>query len=188
MFIDWALTKNNYGEVLATDEYHKAVVEKMKSSKGEKILYYDEFNAPTHATALDFLINKYDWNTKSTNFEQETGEYTFVDFARDNKGKTVTVKYNKYKTPFQAVITGEVEEVSSGKDELGNYQYVGVQVKSSTGKLLTVNPFFEIEGDVVGKEKLTNTSNLIRTTNQQPLPPKPNQSTEEGTDVTCPIP
>ncbi len=97
-----------------------------------------------------------------TNFEQETGEYTFVDFARDNKGKTVTVKYDKYKTPFQAVITGEVEEVSSGKDELGKYQYVGVQVKSSTGKLLTANPFFEIKGDIVGKEKLTNNSNLIR--------------------------
>lgn len=62
MFIDWIVEDLNYDEPLATKEYRTAVIEKIKSSKQEKILYYDEFNRPTHATALDYLINKYDWN------------------------------------------------------------------------------------------------------------------------------
>lgn len=88
--------------------------------------------------------------------------YTYEDFARDNKGVEVLVQYDKYKTPFKAVITGEVEEVGSGTDKDGNYKYVDIQVKSSTGKLLTVNPFYEISGDIKNKERLTNDSNLIR--------------------------
>jgi len=30
--------------------------------KGKPILYYKELGEPSHATALDYLINKYDWN------------------------------------------------------------------------------------------------------------------------------
>ena len=38
--------------------------EQLKSGKlkGKPILYYKELKEPSHATALDYLINKYDWN------------------------------------------------------------------------------------------------------------------------------
>jgi ribonuclease HI len=95
---------------------------------------------------------------------QKNIKYTYQDFANDNKGIKVLVQYDKYEKPFEALITGEVEEVGSGNDENGNYKYVGVQVKSNTGKLLTVNPFFEITGNVKNQDKLTNESNVIRET------------------------
>jgi hypothetical protein len=36
---------------------------KLGSLKGKTIQYYAELNEPSHATALDYLINKYDWST-----------------------------------------------------------------------------------------------------------------------------
>jgi len=33
--------------------------------KNKPIFYYKELGQPSHATALDYLINKYDWNTKN---------------------------------------------------------------------------------------------------------------------------
>ena len=35
--------------------------------KGKPILYYKELGEPSHATALDYLINKYDWNKQQPN-------------------------------------------------------------------------------------------------------------------------
>ena len=34
--------------------------------KGKVIQYYAELNEPSHATALDYLINKYDWSQPTT--------------------------------------------------------------------------------------------------------------------------
>ena len=185
-YIDWIINDDFYTEDNNGRFYNNIQIErrnwireqlKLGKLKGVKLHYANtaakKSNEPSHANALDYLINKYDWNTKSTNEKQQQpstnqeGVYTFIDFARDNKGKSVSIKYDKYKTPFQAVITGEVEVEISGSDALGEYEYVGVQVRSNTGKLLTANPFHEIEGDIVGKEKLTNTSNLIRINKKQ---------------------
>ena len=33
---------------------------KIPELKGKQILYYDELGEPSHATALDYLINEYD--------------------------------------------------------------------------------------------------------------------------------
>ena len=41
--------------------------EQLKSGKhkGKPILYYKELGEPSHATALDYLINKYNWDTST---------------------------------------------------------------------------------------------------------------------------
>jgi intein/homing endonuclease len=163
-YIDW-LTTDKFNNV--KPERRAFILETLKSGKlkGRKLQYYAELNQPSHATALDYLINQYNWNTEiqpETQPSSKSQNYTYQDFAEDNKGKTVKVQYEKYKTPFTAVITGKVVEVSSGKDEKGAFKYVGVEVKSSTGKLLTVNPFYEITGDIINVNKLTDDSNLIR--------------------------
>ena len=46
------------------DPHYKWIREQCKSGalKGRNILYYTELNEPSHATALDFLINGFDWN------------------------------------------------------------------------------------------------------------------------------
>jgi hypothetical protein len=66
MFIDWIITGNNYNEPNATPEFRNQLISDFKSGKwkGNTILYYKELGRPSHATALDYLINKYDWNTK----------------------------------------------------------------------------------------------------------------------------
>jgi hypothetical protein len=62
----------NYIDWLITDKFKDIKPErrawilnqlKLGSLKGKTIQYYAELNEPSHATALDYLINKYDWST-----------------------------------------------------------------------------------------------------------------------------
>lgn len=55
------------------------VREQLKSGilKGKPIVYYKELGEPSHATALDYLINKYDWNTLSQ--QSNTTQQPVVD-------------------------------------------------------------------------------------------------------------
>ena len=61
----------NYIDWLITDKFKDIKPErrawilnqlKLGSLKGKTIQYYAELNEPSHATALDYLINKYDWS------------------------------------------------------------------------------------------------------------------------------
>jgi hypothetical protein len=63
-FIEWMITGNNFNNNNATEEYRQAIIKDIKSGKLKKasILYYEEKGYATHATALDYLINEYDWN------------------------------------------------------------------------------------------------------------------------------
>jgi hypothetical protein len=63
-FIHWMITGDNMGNTQATPEYRQAIINDIKSGKlkGSSILYYQEKDYATHATALDYLINEYDWN------------------------------------------------------------------------------------------------------------------------------
>ena len=63
-FIHWMITGDNMGVTTAAEEYRQAIINDIKSGKLKKasILYYEEKGYATHATALDYLINKYDWN------------------------------------------------------------------------------------------------------------------------------
>lgn len=50
---------------------------KSEKHKGKTILYYKELGEPSHATALDYLINKYNWNTTNK---------TINIYSTDNNG------------------------------------------------------------------------------------------------------
>ena len=56
-FTDWVINSK--------DERANWIREQLKSGelKGKSILYYKELREPSHATALDYLINKYNWET-----------------------------------------------------------------------------------------------------------------------------
>ncbi|MCB1712490.1 MAG: hypothetical protein KDH96_08465, partial [Candidatus Riesia sp.] len=60
-YIDWVINSQ--------DTRAKWVREQLKSGnlKGKPILYYTELNEPSHANALDYLINQYDWGNQQTN-------------------------------------------------------------------------------------------------------------------------
>lgn len=67
-FIEWMVTGNNFGNSNATEEYRQAIIKDIKSGKlkNSSILYYEEKGYATHATALDYLINQYDWSQPAT--------------------------------------------------------------------------------------------------------------------------
>ena len=56
MFYEWLTTGTNHGEVLATDEYRNAIINKLLSVDKPEILYYKELSHPSHATVLGYLI------------------------------------------------------------------------------------------------------------------------------------
>ena len=68
MFVDWMVTGNNAGETNATEAYRQALINDFKSGKwkGSTILYYKELNRPSHATAIDYFANKYNWNSEKS--------------------------------------------------------------------------------------------------------------------------
>lgn len=56
MFYEWLTIGTNHGEVLATDEYRNAIINKLLSINKPEILYYKELGHPSHATVLGYLI------------------------------------------------------------------------------------------------------------------------------------
>ena len=74
-FINWIITGENYGEENATEEYREALIQDFKSGywKNAVIFYYEEKGYATHATALDYLINEYNWNEPTQVTKQPKG-------------------------------------------------------------------------------------------------------------------
>ena len=76
-FIKWMITGDNQGNNNATEEYRQAIIKDIKSGKlkGSSILYYEEKHYATHATALDYLINKYEWNKEQSSSQEQWNTY-----------------------------------------------------------------------------------------------------------------
>ena len=72
-YIDWVITGKTNEYVFIgiqpekLEEQREWILEQLKSGKLKElpILYYTKLGEPSHATALDYLINKYDWNKQS---------------------------------------------------------------------------------------------------------------------------
>jgi hypothetical protein len=62
-FISW-LTGEKHTDKL--QDYRQAIINKIPELKNNPIYYYKDLGEPSHATALDYLINKYDWSIKQT--------------------------------------------------------------------------------------------------------------------------
>jgi hypothetical protein len=99
-FIHWMITGDNMGVTEATPEYRQAIIDDIKNGKlkNRPIIYYQEKGYATHATALDYLINEYNWNQPTTPTVSEgieinskqTGlgnDLTNVHFATNGKSK-----------------------------------------------------------------------------------------------------
>jgi len=73
-YTDWVINSK--------DNRANWIREQLKSGKlkGQPILYYKELGEPSHATALDYLINKYNWN----NTESQKNNYTWSRYSENN--------------------------------------------------------------------------------------------------------
>lgn len=65
-YIEWVIN--------SSDERAVWIREVLKSGKlkGKPIIYYKELGEPSHANALDYLINQYDWGNEDTADNQDT--------------------------------------------------------------------------------------------------------------------
>ncbi|WP_288981986.1 hypothetical protein [uncultured Flavobacterium sp.] len=114
-YIDWVLNSK--------DARAKWVREQLKSGnlKGKQILYYTELNEPSHATALDYLINKYDWNTESTSTPNQE-----VDTPTAKIGETTTKVKGKFTATKTVISDNTVLSVHTNNDtgEVTKSEYV----------------------------------------------------------------
>jgi hypothetical protein len=84
-FIHWMITGDNMGNDKAAPEYRQAIINDIQSGRitNSPILYYQEKGFATHATALDYLINKYEWGKPAakavTNSNVEQVQFNGVD-------------------------------------------------------------------------------------------------------------
>ena len=129
-FIEWLTTGNNFGveTILLGGKNYKLsdlrneYINIIKKSKGEKILYYRELGRPSHATALDYLINKYDWGVSSKP-EQTVAKKPVETISKPGP---VAVKIFKWNRPsaeigsdadvaMRKIATGSIVEFKSDK-------------------------------------------------------------------------
>ena len=92
-FTSW-LTGEKHTDKL--QDYRQAIINKIPEFKNNPIYYYKELGEPSHATALDYLINKYDWNKQS-------------------KSQTTVSNFQGYKGGFEDIGKGTPE--GDGKDK-----------------------------------------------------------------------
>jgi ribA/ribD-fused uncharacterized protein len=100
-FIEWMVTGNNFGNINATEEYRQAIIKDIKSGKlkNGSILYYQEKGYATHATALDYLINQYDWSQPTQPSTNSINIYS----TDDNGFKNLS---NLLNGPVKATVNG----------------------------------------------------------------------------------
>ena len=67
-FTSW-LTGEKHTDKL--QDYRQAIINKIPELKNNSIYYYKELGEPSHATALDYLINKYDWSKEGFKENQQ---------------------------------------------------------------------------------------------------------------------
>jgi len=91
-YIDWLIT-DKFKDVNPQRREWILGILKSGQLKGRQIQYYAELNEPSHATALNYLINKYDWNQPSTQ-----APVSAQPIVTDIKAEDITFKSNKLET------------------------------------------------------------------------------------------
>jgi ribA/ribD-fused uncharacterized protein len=89
-YIDW-LTTDKFKNV--KPERRKWILDILKSGqlKNRPIQYYAELKEPSHTTALDYLINKYDWNKQP---ESQTGvKYSIKELKQNSNIEKDAIKF-----------------------------------------------------------------------------------------------
>ena len=149
-FIHWMITGDNMGTEAATKEYRQAIIDDIKSGKlkGRAIIYYEEKGYATHATALDYLIHKYDWNNAVIKPSKLSKVTDVEELALLNKDREVEVTFitKTYNNTFKAIVTGKTEVISEGHETntktgetFNHYTIRNLVLETKTGKLITAS-------------------------------------------------
>ena len=115
-FIHWMITGDNMGIATATPEYRQAIIDDIKSGKikNSPILYYQEKGYATHATAIDYLINKYDWNDQTVAGTEPKGKKVADGIYVNQDGLTPTEELELFNI-IKPVLEQQAVKSNSGK-------------------------------------------------------------------------
>lgn len=115
-FIHWMITGDNMGIATATPEYRQAIIDDIKSGKikNSPILYYQEKDYATHATAIDYLINKYDWNDQTVAGTEPKGKKVADGIYVNQDGLTPTEELELFNI-IKPVLEQQAVKSNSGK-------------------------------------------------------------------------
>jgi hypothetical protein len=108
-YIDWILNGTTINGKKVEPERREFILRNLKSGdlKNALILYYKELGEPSHANALDYLINKYDWNNTANTVQVPTTQSDIrgenISSKGSELGKKLTNPYNNLKIMFRGV-------------------------------------------------------------------------------------
>ena len=127
-YIDW-LTTDKFINV--KPERRAFILDILKSGKlkGRQLQYYAELKEPSHATALDYLINKYDWSKASTGKVPTT--MTLKEYADKTSARFVNTRevlrkddIEYYNDRVNDLIEGRLKYAIFAPEDLNNRQYL----------------------------------------------------------------
>jgi len=183
-YINWIITGETgvyfFGEndvdPVDLDMQRDWIVSQLKSGKlkGEPLLYYKELGEPSHATALDYLINKYDWNnllnSSQTNIDyipvyQESNKEIPYSFYIDNisYSRNTNEDGSKYyvAAPFGSVNWEKIKVSNAITEEQFNEDYLKslkvdeenkqLKLKKQVEKQAEIDYWDNTENNIVGK-------------------------------------
>jgi predicted NAD-dependent protein-ADP-ribosyltransferase YbiA (DUF1768 family) len=115
-FIHWMITGDNMGVKEATEEYRQAIINDIKNGKlkNRAVIYYQEKGYATHATAIDYLINKYDWNDQTVAGTEPKGKKVADGIYVNQDGLTPTEELELFNI-IKPVLEQQSVKSNSGK-------------------------------------------------------------------------
>ena len=160
-FVNWVIG-NDYTDFF--QNYRQEIINKIPSLKDKKIIYYDDIKQPSHATALDWIINSPDspFNQQVYNFEtkaqqqiltRETEDKTILKINKTNysvnhtTGIITALSDNGNKTITDESIISKVYSAFAEINGFGRVEYNGntyskvfnTIINMETGKVITDN-------------------------------------------------
>ena len=142
-FIEWMITGNNFGNSNATEEYRQAIIEDIKNGKlkNRPIIYYQEKGYATHATALDYLINKYDWSKPTTPIQPQA-DVSDIEKRRQEELKELYDYKSKASNPLSNYFINEEKNINAKYDaELDALQTTPQPVKAVDTEISITNNY-----------------------------------------------
>ena len=140
-YIDWVINSQ--------DERAKWIREQLQSGilKGKSIVYYKELGEPSHATALDYLINKYNWTQvgqQEIQFKKQRGtieeQLLASKTVHKHNGKLFI---NKHKYGEALNVIGPINKETPGLIEVSKEPYFGEGGREVY--TVKINPQLEIQ-------------------------------------------
>ncbi len=147
-FIHWMITGDNMGVTAATEEYRQAIIDSIKSGelKGRPIIYYQEKGYATHATALDYLIHNYDWDTGRTN--ELTTSVVFSTKSKEVMDNAIEARYpmtNPLSRALNKALKKAVDEYAEGYI-FSEYDYSAEEILDFVENEMIGTIEYDIEG------------------------------------------